>query len=206
MWRKKNSSIIQNLLQSFQCYLVHIFSPCADRFAFSDKSLACILHSICMIWLNSWKKLPHNLSTKAGVSVAQSFFHLWGKIRFLSGIMVLRCCWTLLLTVLLSVITTWWVIMLRTQATQIMVYRKAFVSFQDVLTGISFTFWPWLGWFETSEVLPHCSSYPFPLILIKQSSLTLQKIFLCSSLTAYHLSTCLHLSWRKWMALNWVGA
>lgn len=110
---------------------------------------------------------------------------------------------SLLSTVLLSVITTWWVIILRTQAIQIMVYRKAFVSFQGgVLTGISFTFWPQLGWFETIEVFPHCSSHPFPPILIKQSSLTLQKIFLCSSLTAYHLSACLHLLRRKWMALN----
>lgn len=31
VWRKGNSSITQNLLQSFQCYLVHIFSPCADK-------------------------------------------------------------------------------------------------------------------------------------------------------------------------------
>lgn len=43
VWRKRNSSNIQNLLQSFQCSLVHSFSLHVIRFAFSDKSFGYIL-------------------------------------------------------------------------------------------------------------------------------------------------------------------
>lgn len=49
IWRKGNSSIIQNLLRSFQCYLVHIFSPRVDRSAFSDNSPGCGLDFVCNI-------------------------------------------------------------------------------------------------------------------------------------------------------------
>lgn len=45
-----------------------------------------------------------------------------------------------------------------------------------------------LGWFEIVEVFSRCCSHPFPLVLINLSFLTLQERFLCSSLTAYHLS------------------
>lgn len=63
-----------------------------------------------MVCLNSWNELPHNLGTKTGHASVALSFSTCSRIPFprMSGIMVPRCCWALLLAVLLSVITTCW--------------------------------------------------------------------------------------------------
>lgn len=45
-------------------------------------AMAWILHLICMVRLNSWNKLPHNLGTKKGHASVAQFFHLLERYLF----------------------------------------------------------------------------------------------------------------------------